>query len=392
MSIKKVDNQPINAPSGAGGVVWSTTFSGLSGDPSVDSLFVKTISASLPAGAYATTAHSNINAEVEVANGNAIEGSITVTSGEPVTSYAYLPGLTSVTFSAPGGWVARTSGFSTLQAIDNIAYGNGTYLITGDVTYKSTNGITWTVVSTGVSNNPYAGTFGDGYFLVGGDVAIGYSTNAVTWTTIANSTIGLNQLYVAMIGNGKYFVAGQSGAAAYSSNRTSWTSSTPFGGGAGTINAGKFLNGTFFLGYTSIVKTSTDAITWTTRSALFGAANVNDFAYGNGIYIAVGDSAAIRTSTDMVTWTTQTAAIPGQTISAVTYGYGRFVASGGSSGKVQTSTDGVTWTSQTSNFGNSNVNALNYGGGLFIAGGNAGKLSTLQPVNASVSIYSIPTV
>ena len=94
-----------------------------------------------------------------------------------------------------------------------------------------------------------------------------------------------------------------------------------------------------------------------------GASTINDIAYGNGKFVAVGgyDSGKMAYSTDGVTWTAVSEGIYCQKIS---YGNGKFVAGYGS----YYSTDGETWTEIVDDFGSSySFNAIAYGNGKFVA-------------------------
>jgi hypothetical protein len=82
-------------------------------------------------------------------------------------------------------------------------------------------------------------------------------------------------------------------------------------------------------------------VTWTQRTSGTG----NDLigvAYGNGLFVAVGDDGTILTSPDGVSWTQRTSGT-GNLLEGVTYGNGLFVAVG-KDGTILTSPDGVSWT------------------------------------------------
>jgi hypothetical protein len=101
-----------------------------------------------------------------------------------------------------------------------------------------------------------------------------------------------------------------------------------------------------------------------------------EVAYGNGVFVSVGESGFIQTSTDGISWTRRTAA-NSNTIYGITYGSSEFVAVGGS-GSVQTSTDGITWTNRTS-VGNTNIKfAVAYSAeqNLYVAVGFSGSITS----------------
>lgn len=118
---------------------------------------------------------------------------------------------------------------------------------------------------------------------------------------------------------------------------------------------------------------SANYLFWTTRSANFHAtAVINGLAYGNGIWVAVGNviNASCSTSTDGISWTTRTINLGSK---SVAYGNGIFVAVGTGTDKIKTSTDGITWVSVVSNFV-TDINTVAYGNGLWVAGGVSGAI------------------
>lgn len=129
------------------------------------------------------------------------------------------------------------------------------------------------------------------------------------------------------------------------------------------------------------IRSSTDTVTWTTRTSnitAVGLSVIRAVAFGNNLWVAAGDGGAIRTSTDAITWTTQTSNITtvgASSINSVAFGNNLFVA-GANGGNMRTSTDGVTWNTTTSNFGVSNISVVSYLNNLWLAGGNGSVLRT----------------
>jgi hypothetical protein len=101
-------------------------------------------------------------------------------------------------------------------------------------------------------------------------------------------------------------------------------------------------------------------------------------AYGNSLWVAAGVTGQIRTSTDAITWTTRTSNFGNTQINSVVYGNNLWVA-GGVAGQLRASTDGTTWTTRTSNFGNTAINSIAFGNNLWVAGGSTGQLRTENP-------------
>ena len=116
-------------------------------------------------------------------------------------------------------------------------------------------------------------------------------------------------------------------------------------------------------------KTSTDGLTWTTRTGVTAAtANARSLAYGAGVFVAVGNGAA-SSSPDGITWTNRASFPATLTAFSVVWNGSLFVCVGsnaGSAGTVAaTSPDGITWTSRTIVSGI--YTFLAYGAGLWVA-------------------------
>lgn len=121
-------------------------------------------------------------------------------------------------------------------------------------------------------------------------------------------------------------------------------------------------------GGTNRVMRSTDGITWTTVNV--PAVSWRSVTYGNGLFVAVTSTSTtfqVMTSPDGLTWTGRSAAVNNQWRS-VTFGNSLFVAVSvsGTGNRVMTSTDGTTWTSRTSAADNGWY-SVGYGDGLFVA-------------------------
>jgi hypothetical protein len=116
---------------------------------------------------------------------------------------------------------------------------------------------------------------------------------------------------------------------------------------------------------------------WTRRTSSFGSTIIHGVAYGNGMFVAVGNNGKLATSSNGITWTQRTSGFDTSFIYNVAYCNGMFVAVG-EDGKLATSPDGITWTQRTSGFDITIIYAVAYGNGMFVAVGNSGKLATLS--------------
>jgi hypothetical protein len=197
--------------------------------------------------------------------------------------YSNLPGdyTGSVRAIAHGNnlWAAGAGGYSY--------NGQGNFLRT------STDAITWTTRSvniTNIQNVDQAGTdyyiksiaFGNNLWVLSAGHRLRTSTDAITWTTRTSTLSAGNyaQFNSIVFGNNLWVAGGNDNAA----------------GPGGGITAG-------------VIRTSTDAITWTTRTSNFGSTTVETIAFGNNLWVAGGYNGTIRTSTDAITWMTRAAGI-----------------------------------------------------------------------------------
>jgi hypothetical protein len=102
--------------------------------------------------------------------------------------------------------------------------------------------------------------------------------------------------------------------------------------------------------------------------------NISKIVYGGGVFVAWvynGSIYNLYTSTDGVTWTSRTnplGATSSATPTACAYGNGMFVAA--KTGALYSSPDGVSWTAKTNPFGVSDaINAIAFGGGTWLTVG-----------------------
>jgi photosystem II stability/assembly factor-like uncharacterized protein len=135
----------------------------------------------------------------------------------------------------------------------------GSYFDERGVIVTSANGITWTRRSSGIKQNLYSVTFGNGAFVAVGDAgAIYKSTDGVAWKAQRSGTDIL--LASVTAGNNMFVAGGESGALLTSTNGVNWVS-----GNIGTpIYVGKltFRNGEFRINDGNATFTSVSGMTW----------------------------------------------------------------------------------------------------------------------------------
>jgi hypothetical protein len=152
----------------------------------------------------------------------------------------------------------------------------------------------------------------------------------------------------------------------------SWT--TRDSGTTSTLNSVVFGGTTYVAGGAAgALSTSTDGITWTTRTSGFGSTNINVVAFGASVFVAAGDSGTLRSSTDGITWTARTTNFGTTNITGLLFGNAQYVATG--TAAVRGSTDGITWTSKatsTLTVAGTGPNAIIFDGTKWISGAGSG--------------------
>jgi hypothetical protein len=167
-------------------------------------------------------------------------------------------------------------------------------------------------------------------------------------------------------GENLYLAAGAAGALATSTDSITWTSRTS--GITVAINALTSGNSLYVYGANGgLLRTSTNGITWTARTS--GSAttvNITSLTFGDNLYVYGNSIGAIRSSTNGITWTARTSGTS-SSIYGLAYGNGVFVY-GDYNGNIRTSTDAITWDVRTSGLAaGDKILDLIYGDGIFVA-------------------------
>lgn len=178
--------------------------------------------------------------------------------------------------TSPDGtvWTSRT--VLTLR-VNGFAYGLGLYVAVGynGMVLSSPDAITWTPRSSGTTTHINHVAFGNGRFIAAGSYSASttrarVSLNGITWSSLAGSM----------------------------TSGTLW--SVRYAGPAGFIITGD-----------SVLYTSPDGVTWTTRGFGQTATAIFATAYNGSLYVAVGytfsgSAGLVSTSPDGVIWTPRT--------------------------------------------------------------------------------------
>ena len=314
-------------------------------------------------------------------------GGITVASGQKVNNLLGLSFVSTPLNIFGTFWTKRTS--TLTSNLTSIAYGNGTWLLSGYGTTdlymsKSTDLVTWnTVTSNFGENRVNAVEYNSGLWVAGGPYGqMRTSTDLVTWTTVNPQITGTIQKIV--YGENKWVALGSdSNILSYSTNGTSWVTSSHNGGSVQGLAYG---NGKWVIsGSNGQIRNSTDAITWVTATANAGTNYLLRVAYGNGAWVATGNN-IIRRSTDAVTWSTINSPLLGTNgFRGLTYTPSGFVATN-TQGDVLLSTDGTTWGVDFLTPAKAGATFARYGNNTVVAGGYGNSLSSSM-VNSTENLW-----
>ena len=223
--------------------------------------------------------------------------------------------------------------------------------------FISSDAITWTAVTTGVTSQLNASAYGGGrHVAVGvGGVSVN-SLDAVTWTTPTNPTtsdlngIALSGNGLVAVGNGGVILRTGDGGVSWST-ATSGTTQNLYGVAAlGTSYIVVGANGT--------ILTSNDGVSWTAQvSGTTKTLRSVVQSLTLPLVVAVGDDGTILTSPDAITWTPATSRVT-VNLNSITLG-GQFTAVG-DLGTILISTDGKNWNQAVSNT-TARLNAVVFG-------------------------------
>jgi hypothetical protein len=221
------------------------------------------------------------------------------------------------------------------------------------------------------------------YDFCGSTISTAYtSTDANTWATTGVSSAGsiiqdvqyLNSLFVAITFR-------QSGIGSNtlktSTDFNTWATRTVTTSTLTILTTARYLNNLYVTaGQGGFLATSTDAITWTSRTS-GTTSTINGLAYGGSLYAYCGAGGVLATSTDAITWTARTSNTT-SILNNLVYANSKFYAIGGNATSI--SADGTTWTSYYSN-ANIGTNNLVYSLGNLFYGINASNNTAVWSAN-----------
>lgn len=253
----------------------------------------------------------------------------------------------------------------------SIAYGNGKYVAVGaskgnngaysGYITNSADGVNWStpkrlvVSGNGSTTKCKTVMYASGKFVAAGlrDVddfdpysSIAISNDGDNWTFASkfSNTSYFNTYYGVAHGNCKYVAVGSYSnrnlISAVSTDAVSWSGYDVAGPGTGILKGIIFAQDVFWAFKNGTVYRSVDGITWTSHS-MGGLKTCNSMAFGNGVFVAVGDDGYISTSTNGTIWGTAFMAGTSKWKSVI-YSDGKFVVVG-EDGYISFSNDGMSW-------------------------------------------------
>lgn len=282
-------------------------------------------------------------------------------------------------------WTERSVSESTDWR--EIGYGGGQFVAlsnsgTAEIAYTS-EGISWESATSPVDTSWRGITYGNGvwvgvgYDSTNGAVAIS-SPNASDWTDISTNISGLIDVRDIAFGENRFVMCSYQGTAfAYSDDAASWT---PVSANQYTARAITYGKGAFYTAgkdFGRYIARSPDGITWSAAYTGTVPHTMNSIAYGNGVFVLVGNGGTVMRSENGDVWTQETAAAANNW-QKVIFGGGIFVAvSSDGTDRVMTSRDGITWSLRTPLVNNAWYSVA-YGNGMYIAvaGDGANRAAT----------------
>ena len=288
-------------------------------------------------------------------------------------------------------WAAQTSGFGT-SAIFGLASGAGVHVAVGDggTIRSSTDGITWTARTSGIGGRIDNVSFANNLFFAysRGVDALLTSTNGTTWTgSASNTTVALQDQFgqPAIVWDGtRYFSTSQATgisaepAVKFSTNASIWSGVGHWFRDRDQRNIAAVNNVLIAGGNNNRAQASTDGLIWTpTPAALVSGSNqtfyASMWAAHTGFVIGGGNGsneAALLTSTDALTWTSRTSGFGTGVITGLASNGTIAIAVGqdssGSNSVLTNSTNGIVWGPVTSPSGTNLLMGAAFGNGVFM--------------------------
>ncbi len=208
------------------------------------------------------------------------------------------------TFGSFGTTLVSTDGISftrtdagNFTSGSDVIFAQGLFVAVGNDISTSTDGITWTLRSPNATTGYLdAITYAGGRFVaVGSNGKAAVSTDGITWTPTNMGTV--ESFSDVTYGNSLYVAVGPVGTVRTSPDGLIWTARSS--NATGFLSGVAYGNGVFVaVGYQGrSVRRSTDGLTWTGTDNSSGA-NYGHITFGNGLFVIINDDGIITTTPD----------------------------------------------------------------------------------------------
>ncbi|MBI3867987.1 MAG: immunoglobulin domain-containing protein [Verrucomicrobia bacterium] len=271
-------------------------------------------------------------------------------------------------------WKSRDSSVTT--TLRGIAFGNGKYVAVGSKgsILSSVGASDWKKEDSGTPDRLESIVFGDGVFVAVGENGTAlYSVDGARWL---QGSRGPSRDLDGMSLRGDFvIVAGKGGTILTSADGAAFTQR--FTGITNDLHGVDSSEGlSVAVGEPETIITSPDGAQWTVRRIGGPASSsLKSVRRGKGLWVAVGTQGTILTSPEGVLWTQQPSPTAND-LNEIAFGNGLFVAVGDNlppNGTLITSVDGKSWTRRNQYIGK-NLRSVTYVNRLFVATANDGVI------------------
>lgn len=255
-----------------------------------------------------------------------------------------------------------------------VAHGGNVYVAVGAATVAtSSDGLRWKA-SNVTEHRLYDVTYWNSRFVACGEAGtLLVSTDGDTWSTVA--THGMEDLNALVACQGRIMAVGSQGRCLFSTDGLTWTKAQS--------NVKVELWGAASSGTTivivgdqgTILRSEDGGCSWVS-SSLGSDGGLTDVAYGNDLFVIVGDSGQAWTSVDGLTWTISHTGLT-DTVGRIEYIGGIFIAFGLYEGVLCGSRDGRSW-SRPGLISEHCINGIAVAGKTAVAVGGEGAIFRLE--------------
>lgn len=285
-------------------------------------------------------------------------------------------------------WHQRGSDVTT-EDLEAVVYGNGTFIAVGrnGVIVSSTDGVSWTSVSSGTSkwikaidysNQSFKAVGWEGVYLTSTDGQQWNEQNLATTNDYHYDIIYADGLYAVV---GYYNDITPQGNVITSVDGNNWEVDTmSFAAYHYGIAYGS--NTYVAVGSAGTIISSPDCDIWTERTSGAGSNLISVF-YANNIFLAVGADGVILTSDDGQIWS-EAGTITSETLYEVLFSQDTWIAAG-ANGTLLTSQEGNIWEERNSGT-TSDLKGIAFGNNTFVVVGDNGLILQSDPMQDSATI------